>query len=189
MNRILKRTAAGIIPAFMVFAMAGCGKSASQTAEEVSKPAEETVAEPAAAEPAAEAESSNEAGEKIARYYYAYAVESGDMCILLSEEDRSGFAFTINADGTGKVHVEDESEDTTWKLDGDVLSFYEMSGEPATAGYDITWNDGIITIVVPPEEEGGDPIYEYLVREGADTLKIDMRAVDPSKLEGGDAAQ
>lgn len=119
---------------------------------------------------------SNDAGESIAGYYYAYAAESGDLCILLPEEERDSFAFTINEDGTGKVHFDGETEDTLWKLEGDVLSFYELNGQPATAGYEITLNDGIITIVVPPDEEGGDPIYEYLVREGADTLKIDMRA-------------
>ena len=291
MNRILKRIAAGTIPAFMVFAMAGCGKSASETADSVTKP-EETAAQPAAApaeegstagkytalgvnmgqyvvevdsmkgnylelkddgtgylyfgadnqgdissweekngaftmkagvsdftgqlkdgildldlgdefvvkfakegtdasafklltmeeyrELAAKEAGSKDGSESIAGFYYAYAVESGDRCIRLPEEDRNSFAFTINDDGTGKVHVDDEFEETIWKLEGDVLTFSELSGEPATAKYDITWNDGIITIVVPPDEEGGNPINEYLVREGADTSEIDKRAVDPS---------
>ncbi|MBQ1440129.1 MAG: hypothetical protein IIZ10_10595 [Solobacterium sp.] len=290
MKQILKHILVRGIPALLVLSAAGCGKSASETAEAVSKP-EETAAQPAAA-PAAEVSAAGkynalglimgqyvvevdsmkgnylelkddgsgylyfgadnqgdissweetngaftmkagvseftgelkdgildlelgdefvvkfakdgidtsafkivtmeeyrdlaakEAGSKdenksIAGFYYAYAVESGDMCILLPEEDRNSFAFTINDDGTGKVHVDDESEDTLWKLDGDVLTFYELSGEPATADYDITWNDGIITIAVPPDEDNDQVIYEYLVREGADTLKIDMRAVKP----------
>ena len=58
-----------------------------------------------------------------------------------------------------------------------MLTFYELSGEPATADYDITWNDGIMTIAVPPDEDNDQVIYEYLVREGADTSEIDKRAV------------
>ena len=52
MKQILKHILVRGIPALLVLSAAGCGKSASETAEAVSKP-EETAAQPAAA-PAAE---------------------------------------------------------------------------------------------------------------------------------------
>ncbi len=288
MGQILKRILAGSIPAFMVFALSGCGSSASGSTETASAPAEEPASEPAEAPAAAETSAgkytalgmnmgqyvvktdsldgnyldlkedgsgylyfgeenqgditsweetggtftmkagvsefegtlkdgildlkigdafvikfagdgadtsaykiitaeeyqklvaketdSKDADENIAGFYYAYAVESGGRCILLPEEDRKSFAFTVNEDGTGKIHVKDESEAMLWKLEGDVMTFYEMTGEPAVGDYDITLKDGIITIAVPPDEEGGELLYEYLVKEDTDTSQIDARA-------------
>ena len=129
-----------------------------------------------------ENEAEAKSGGSPAGYYYAYAAESGDLCILLPEEDQDAFAFTMNEDGTGQVHAEGESEDVLWKLDGETLMFYEVTGEPATDDYEITLKDGIMTILVPGED-GEDDIYEYLVRDGADTSEIDARAVDPSTLQ------
>ena len=113
--------------------------------------------------------------------YTIYAAESGGICVLIPDEDKNTFAFTLNEDGTGMVYSGDESEKVLWKLDGETLTFYETTGESATDDYEITLKDGIMTFYVPADGEN-DEVIEYLVKEGADTSEIDAKAVDPSAL-------
>lgn len=128
-------------------------------------------------------ESSSDAGSESdpAGDYTAYAVETQGIVILLPEEDRDAFAFTLNEDGTGTVSADGDSEAVIWKLDGEKLTFYETTGELASGDYEITLKDGIMTFYIPPDGED-DEIIEYLVKDGADTSKIDANAVAPSTL-------
>jgi hypothetical protein len=125
--------------------------------------------------------SSAEVNASAAGDYTVYAAEVNGMCILIPEEDKDALAFTLNEDGTGTVSSEGDSEPMIWKLDGEILTFYEMTGEDASSDYKITLKDGIMTFYVPADEDG-DEVIEYLVRADADTSEIDAKAIDPSTL-------
>ncbi len=121
-------------------------------------------------------------GGSPAGKYSLYAVKSGDLCILIPDEDKDSFAFDLNEDGTGSVYSDGEAESVIWKLDGDKLSFYEVNGQPASDDYEITLKDGIMTFFIPGEN-GEDDIWEYLTRDDADTSEIDKDAIDPTALD------
>ena len=127
------------------------------------------------------ASSSSDVDPSAAGDYTIYAAEVNGICVLIPEEDKDALAFTLNEDGTGTVSSEGDSEPMIWKLDGEILTFYETTGENASDQYKITLKDGIMTFYVPADEDG-DEVIEYLVREDADTSEIDAKAIDPSTL-------
>jgi len=115
-----------------------------------------------------------EQGAANAGKYIIYAVESGDKCVLIGEEDKDAFVVTLKEDGTGLISVEDESQEILWKLPGEALTLYETTGELATDKYEITLKNGIMTVLVPGTN--GDPdIIEYLVTADADVSEIDKK--------------
>ena len=108
----------------------------------------------------------------MAGEYIIYAVESTGRCVQIPEEDRNALAFILNPDGTGKVRVENESEDLTWRSSGNRLLLYELTGK-AIDTYEITVEKGIMRLIVKGTD-GEQDIIEYLVTKDADVSSIQI---------------
>jgi len=114
--------------------------------------------------------SSGSASADYAGTYELYALESQGRIIKIPDEDKNSLVFVLESDGSGKLLVEDESEPMTWTVNGKQLFLYEADGKQVDS-YEMTIENGIIQIIVPPDEDSAE-VIEYLVTKDADVSGI-----------------
>ena len=152
MKQILKRIIAGGIPAFMLLALAGCGKSASGLPEAVSKP-EETAAQPAAAPAEAPAAEATSAGK-----YNALGMNMGQYVVEV--DSMKGNYLDLKEDGSGYLYFGENNQ-------GDITSWEENNGaftmKAGVSDFTGELRDGVIDLSL------GDEFVIKFAKDGTDT--------------------
>ena len=158
-----------------------------EAVEEEIEEVEGEVVEEEPEEEVVEEEPQGEAPADVAGTYYPFAAENQGICIEIPEEARAemGGTIVLNEDGTGSMQTGDQDTTFLWEISGTKMIWKEETGTieiPIT----MTYENGILTMDSPVEEEDGSVITMYFAREGTDTSSIETITVEEYQQSQGE---